>query len=219
MDYLKHYKLLINRAKSRSLVGCTESHHILPRCIGGTDDKSNLVNLTPEEHYLAHQLLVKIYPNNYSLIYAANMMVPNRKSNKYYGWLKRKFAATVSNRQRGTGNSQFGTKWVHNQEQKISKKISIDHPIEDGWSLGRIINFDKKPKQQLTKSELYQKRRKEGADLANKLFDNFINSTYTSVCEFAKATGTTQPRLCMLWKKHVPAYNAARAHGKSFKPL
>ena len=27
--------------------------------MGGTDDEENLVELTPEEHYVAHQLLVK----------------------------------------------------------------------------------------------------------------------------------------------------------------
>jgi len=29
--------------------------------MGGSDDKSNLVDLTPEEHFLAHQLLLKIH--------------------------------------------------------------------------------------------------------------------------------------------------------------
>jgi len=32
-------------------------HHIIPRHIGGTDDPSNLVELTPEEHAEAHRKL------------------------------------------------------------------------------------------------------------------------------------------------------------------
>lgn len=37
-----------------------EKHHIIPRCLGGTDDKSNLVEFTYREHYIAHYLLYKI---------------------------------------------------------------------------------------------------------------------------------------------------------------
>ena len=35
----------------------THTHHIIPRHIGGTDDPSNLVELTPQEHADAHHLL------------------------------------------------------------------------------------------------------------------------------------------------------------------
>ena len=75
------------------MLGYTEKHHIIPKCIGGNDCKNNLVMLTPEEHYLAHQLLVKIYPNNTKLVFAAKMMSVGhigRRRNKLYGWLRRK---------------------------------------------------------------------------------------------------------------------------------
>ena len=96
MDYNKHYHTLIQKAKSRVLEGYVEKHHILPKCMGGTDTLDNLVALTPEEHFVAHQLLIKIYPNEPKLIYAAQMMcIKNKKhqrNNKFYGWLKRKFS-------------------------------------------------------------------------------------------------------------------------------
>ena len=57
---------------------------------GQQDDKSNLVELTPEEHYVAHQLLVKMYPDIDNLVYAANKMTVTSKNtkrnNKRYGW-------------------------------------------------------------------------------------------------------------------------------------
>ena len=95
MNYKNHYDALINRAKGRILDGYKECHHILPRCMGGTDDISNLVNLTPEEHYVAHQLLVKIYPTEYKLVFAVNVMTGKKKNrpcapNKCYGWIKRR---------------------------------------------------------------------------------------------------------------------------------
>lgn len=38
-----------------------EKHHIIPRHAGGTDDDTNLVKLTPEEHYFAHLVRWKAY--------------------------------------------------------------------------------------------------------------------------------------------------------------
>lgn len=38
-----------------------EQHHILPRSLGGSDEKSNLVMLTAREHYIAHLLLYRMY--------------------------------------------------------------------------------------------------------------------------------------------------------------
>ena len=76
MDYTKIYKSLIDRSLNRLTTGQTyyEEHHIVPRCMGGSDDKLNLVYLTPEEHYIAHQLLVKIYPKDHKLLSAAMFM-------------------------------------------------------------------------------------------------------------------------------------------------
>ena len=95
MNYLKHYNALIERAKNRIIEEYTEKHHIVPRCLGGSDDITNLVNLTPEEHYLAHQLLVKIYPNHGQLAHAANMMCVNRPNNKLYGWIRRRISQNM----------------------------------------------------------------------------------------------------------------------------
>jgi hypothetical protein len=97
MNYQNIYDSLIRRAKTRSLVGYSETHHIVPKCMGGNDDKHNLVELTPEEHYLAHQLLVKIHPNNFKLAFAANAMCINndlsgRSCNKLFGWLRRRLS-------------------------------------------------------------------------------------------------------------------------------
>lgn len=140
MNYQKIYDSLIERGKTRVLNTYKERHHIVPRCVGGTDDVENLVYLTPEEHYVAHQLLVKIYNGNLSLVKAAAMMIPNRPSNKMYGWLKRRFSEAKSIEQSGCGNSQYGTRWIHNPETKENKKNK--GVIPNGWLLGKY----KKPK-------------------------------------------------------------------------
>lgn len=45
-----------------------ERHHIIPKCIGGTDDKDNLIDLYAQEHYEAHQLLFIENPKNYGIV-------------------------------------------------------------------------------------------------------------------------------------------------------
>jgi hypothetical protein len=72
MNYLKIYKNLIeSRQKTRDLEKGAdyEIHHVSPRCLGGTDESSNLVKLTYREHYIAHWLLIKIYPNEPKIHY------------------------------------------------------------------------------------------------------------------------------------------------------
>jgi hypothetical protein len=143
MNYNKHYSLLIERSKSRSLDGYTEKHHIIPKCMGGTDDISNLAELTPEEHFLAHQLLVKIYPSEPKLVYAALMMCSSskyhsRRNNKFYGWLKRSYQSICKQRVGGK-NGSFGTRWITNGI--TPKKIKNTEPLPDGYIEGRSIKI------------------------------------------------------------------------------
>lgn len=141
MNYHSIYDTLINRARNRELTGYHEIHHIVPRCIGGSEDPTNLVSLTPEEHYLAHQLLIKMYPDEHKLVYAMNSMIRGhhgkRTTRKLYGWLRRRFAEVMSANQKGSNNSQFGTLWITNNIE--SKKIWITESIPEGWRKGRVI--------------------------------------------------------------------------------
>jgi hypothetical protein len=100
MNYQQIYDKLVSRLDKR--VGYVEKHHILPRCLGGTDEISNLIELYPEEHYLAHLLLCKIYPGNQKLLYATMNMTTGsmtnngKRNNKAYGWLRRQYAESMS---------------------------------------------------------------------------------------------------------------------------
>ena len=126
MNYKKHYDMLIERSRNRTLKGYYEKHHIIPKCLGGSDDKNNIAILTPEEHFLAHQLLVKIYPNSPPLINAAIIMTTHhtstRTNNKLFGWLRRR--ASISRKQwieqNGHPKGMLGK--LHSEEKK--KQIS-----------------------------------------------------------------------------------------------
>ena len=117
MDYKKIYDSLISRATDRVLDEYYEVHHIIPRCMGGTDDDNNLVKLTAREHFVAHQLLVKTSNGNIALIKAAMMMCvgqDRRPNNRQYAWLKEKYSIAQSIKQTGSGNTNFGTRWMVN---------------------------------------------------------------------------------------------------------
>jgi hypothetical protein len=64
MKYLRWYDVIMERARTRTLDGYSERHHILPRALGGSDDPDNLVVLTYREHFLAHWLLTKFTTGN-----------------------------------------------------------------------------------------------------------------------------------------------------------
>jgi hypothetical protein len=62
MDYKRQYDLLMEKARQRGTVeGYKERHHIIPRCMGGSNAKDNIVELTAREHYVAHRLLYMIH--------------------------------------------------------------------------------------------------------------------------------------------------------------
>ena len=100
MDYGRIYGALIEKANNREILGYHEKHHIIPKCIGGTNNKDNIVKLTAREHYIAHQLLVKLYPSNKNLIYAVRAMTISNagqvRNNKEYSWLRIKHAKAMS---------------------------------------------------------------------------------------------------------------------------
>ena len=66
MNYARIYAEFIadRREKEKDLVSTgvyVEQHHILPRSLGGSDDRSNIIDLTADDHLMAHMLLAKIY--------------------------------------------------------------------------------------------------------------------------------------------------------------
>ena len=87
--YLKWYNSIIDKAQKRNwnkVDFYVEKHHIVPRCLGGTDDKNNLVTLTAREHFICHLLLTKITSGQekYKMISAYSKMFSSGKDNQRY---------------------------------------------------------------------------------------------------------------------------------------
>jgi hypothetical protein len=151
MDYQKIYKQLIEQGKNRMLTGYKETHHIIPRCMNGTNTPDNLVELTAREHFLAHWLLCEIYPNSADLKYAfwamcrsSNNQQRYKPSSKVYEYAKlemlkvwQKFKPSDSQIE-SIKERLTGTKWYHKPDGTNLRAQPDDPKIKtEGWLPGR----------------------------------------------------------------------------------
>lgn len=63
--YSNLYFAIISKAKHREhLSQQSEKHHVQPKSLGGSNEKSNIVDLTLREHFICHRLLLKMVSGN-----------------------------------------------------------------------------------------------------------------------------------------------------------
>lgn len=145
MNYTRHYETLVKNCKDRNEpLTVKERHHIVPKCLGGTDDPENLVDMTPSEHFVAHQLLVKMHPDNRKLLHAINMMhvssKKNTRNNKQYSWLRTRYLGKTA------GENNPSAKFTNAEALEIyhSCEHMDDLAIKYGVSRANIIDIKRK---------------------------------------------------------------------------
>lgn len=152
--YKKWYFSIIETANNVKSSECyTETHHIKPVSLGGSNDKDNLVILTAKQHFICHLLLTKMFKlgscEYYKMLHAFCMMdwnVGNSKQFRYtsrvYKKQREEFSEYMSIKYSGSGNNQYGTLWMYNEKLKKCEKVKKDCDIPSGWKRGRVINWD-----------------------------------------------------------------------------
>lgn len=87
--YTKIYYRIVNRAIERNHIKKPhdgyQQHHIVPRCIGGTDESTNLAVLTFKEHRVCHCLLIKMQISKNAEIKMRHAYGFFNKSSRYNG--------------------------------------------------------------------------------------------------------------------------------------
>ena len=83
--YTCWYYDIIASARQREIVGYCERHHIIPRCMGGSDCETNIVKLTAREHFVCHVLLTKMVDDQTILSKLAFAAWQQSRSAKYHG--------------------------------------------------------------------------------------------------------------------------------------
>ena len=149
MNYRNIYESLIEKARSReSLNEYTESHHIFPDALGGSDHPDNLVELTAREYFIAHQLLAKIFGGG--MYHAAHMMSNmKRYSSRKYEWLRKRHAERLT-------VIFSGRKLSEEHKEKLRGIIRSDETKQKLSNIAK--NRSKEHKEKIVKS-----RRKNGS--------------------------------------------------------
>lgn len=132
---IERIPLASTRKNAKKLLGYVEKHHIIPKSLGGSDDKTNLVWLTAEEHLEVHMLLIKMVNEKEALrkMYAAaiRMCIPQSKSQQRlfsednYQEIRQECAKLHSiymkDKSIGEKNPFFNKKHTEESKQLISK--------------------------------------------------------------------------------------------------
>jgi len=164
MNYQKLHDSIISTAKKRGLIKgqYKESHHILPKSMGGNNGKSNLVDLTAREHFIIHWLLKKIH-NNKSMTYAFFSMTKmgNESQKRYtshsFKYAREAMSILMSERTgeknplyglTGEKSPNFGSKRSESARGNISKSMT-------GNMIGSR-NHKSKPVKNLTTGEVFE---------------------------------------------------------------
>ena len=137
--YEKWYASITNNAKDRTIDVYTETHHILPRSLGGSDDASNLVKLTAREHFVCHWLLTKMYTGDargkmINAMYIMRAEGPNQKryeskiTSRIYENLRTEYSQYIS--KLNTGRVQPPEEKARQLAAQIGRKRA---PFSDEW--------------------------------------------------------------------------------------
>ena len=146
MNYREIYNQIIKRAKKESRIKNVgkyyETHHIKPKCLGGSNSVKNIVLLTAKEHFLCHKLLVLIYPKEKKLIYALWMM--SNGSNKF-----RNEHLIVSSKDYENHRQLF----IEAQKEKLTGRV-VDTEVGKKISKSKIgFRYSDKSKKKMSESQ------------------------------------------------------------------
>jgi hypothetical protein len=204
--YNTWYTAITSKAKNRQLNGYSESHHIIPKSLGGTDILDNLVNLTAREHFICHWLLTKIYPSgesNWKMLNALRMMrAENSNQERYatkitarvYEKLKEHYSVMQSIKVSGENNPMYGDKFYRSEEGKISQSNAVLGEKNGAKSTGvrKKISDSKKGKKREAFSEEWRENLSKAHSGKNNPMHGKIHSEETRLKMSEKAKGRKQ---------------------------
>jgi hypothetical protein len=177
--HLNRYNFIINHYKNNPKQGFCELHHIIPKCLGGTNETENLILVPSRAHFILHALLHKSYPENKKIAHAFSMMTVNNKHQKR-NFSSRLYELSKKARSEAlTGVSR--PEWVREKLRKPkSTTINYKKPKtkEHSRNISKALTGKKKTKDHIQNLKIscreYQEKRKcqtrEKIDYYRKLF-------------------------------------------------
>lgn len=150
--YTTLYYKIINNRKSNPFNGYVEKHHIIPRSLGGSNKKENLVALSAREHFICHRLLVKMTTGHdkVKMSYAIRTMM-NRENkhqqrykitSKVYEFIMSNTKSTIGAALTGKNNPYYGKKHT----ESIKNKMKASRKLQEPPMLGKSHSMDTRNK-------------------------------------------------------------------------
>jgi hypothetical protein len=190
--YSKWYNNLIHKAQLRgSIQGYKETHHIIPRSFGGNNIKSNVVQLTAREHYIAHALLWKmkfegIYGSKMAFAFNTfiNKMTTKERgvnhtytiSSRMYETFRKHYSQMLKEKYAKEGGTFTGrthseeTKKIIGEKSRLKEfKRGVDHP---SWGKKLNISAEAKLKRKQAIEEIWNDPEKKAEMLQNRKIAN-----------------------------------------------
>lgn len=238
MDYKKIYNDLIKNALKRteySEDSYYEVHHIIPKCMGGSNKKTNLVKLTAREHFVAHALLVKCYPNHFGVANAMFWMKADRLEKRYFNsHLYELLRKKTHHLRSGVNHHMYGKTHSEKARKKISNAKKGTVPVVDENGNGFCVSVDD-PRFLSGKLQHHSKGRKLSSDHrkllkklnsgfnnpnANPITDEEIINHAISFCENNKGVWCKKDWKMYCKKNNIPImYSKIRFNGSGYNGL
>ena len=129
---MTYNEFINNILETRGRFACGEEyherHHIVPRCMGGSNEENNFIDLYAREHFIAHKLLAIEHSDNQKLVYAFWMMAhcKSNKQDRYectpeeYEEAKIAFSIAWSENHSGENAPMYGKHLSEEARKKIS---------------------------------------------------------------------------------------------------
>jgi len=222
MNYKRLYNSIVTTAQLQERECYTETHHIVPSSMGGSNDVSNLVRLTPREHFICHWLLTKFTTgiNKRKMIKALSFMRSESTYQKRYTTkitarvyenLRKEHARIISEQNSGENN---GAKQPEARVKISMSKLGQKRPA-----------FSKEWRENLSKAHsgegngMYGKT--HSADTRQKIGDKIRGTKHSAELierRISKIRGSKrQKRLCPHCDREVAVNGYARWHGDNCK--
>lgn len=131
--YTTWYYSIIRTAQSRSITGYCERHHIIPKSLGGSNSKENIVPLTAREHLMCHLLLTKMTVGaaQQKMVRASFLLTSRNKVNsKIYESLRTQYSKIRKENSKGSKNHFYGKTHTELSLQRMRESIDKTLTVE-----------------------------------------------------------------------------------------
>ena len=158
--HYNRYMQFINALSGQLVDGYCEVHHIVPRSLGGSNDKDNLISLTPRQHYIAHWMLWKACGGvaGRSFFMMSNLGKYGKVNSTTYAQARENYSEQVKKQMAKRPNRPAFTPEHREKlrQAKLGCKLSTEHRANVGKSrLGRKLSEEHKMTISNTKKKAY----------------------------------------------------------------